>query len=105
MRFLVDEMFPPRTCRELTARGHDAVHVRDRGVDARPDVEVAAVARAEQRTLVTENAQDFATDAGIVVLFVLKSRLPSGGLHVHLAELVHRWAEDTPDPYVGPHWP
>jgi hypothetical protein len=98
-------MFPPRTCGELADRGHDAVHVRDQGVDARPDVEVAAVARAEERVLVTENAQDFATEPGIVVLFVLKSRLRAGGLHVHLAALVDGWARANPDPYLGPHWP
>jgi len=98
-------MYPPRACAELTSRDHDAVHVRDRGVDARPDTEVAAVARAEERVLVSENARDFACEPGIVVLFVLTSRLPAGGLHVHLADLVHRWAEENPDPYVGPHWP
>ncbi len=48
-------MFPPGTCAHLTQRGHDAVHVRDRGVDARPDFEVAMVAVREERVLVTES--------------------------------------------------
>jgi hypothetical protein len=38
MRFLID-----------AERGHDAVHVRDRRVDARPDPEVAAFAARERR--------------------------------------------------------
>ncbi|MGH3601169.1 MAG: DUF5615 family PIN-like protein, partial [Pseudonocardiaceae bacterium] len=42
MRFLIDEMFPPETCLRLVERGHDAVGVRDLGVNARPDREVAA---------------------------------------------------------------
>lgn len=105
MKFLLDEMFPPRTCAELVAFGHDAVHVRDRGIDARPDVEVAAVARAEGRVLVTENVRDFAAEHGIVLLVALKSRLPPAGMHVHLAGLVDRWADANPDPYVGVHWP
>jgi predicted nuclease of predicted toxin-antitoxin system len=46
---LIDQMFPHATCELLDDRGHDAVHVhvRDRGVDARPDAEVVAVAAAE----------------------------------------------------------
>lgn len=105
MRLLIDQMFPHATCRQLAARGHDAVHVRDRGVDARPDPEVAAVARAEGRALVTENVKDFAGEHGVVVVCVLKSRLPSPGMDVHLATLLATWAEANPQPYVGLHWP
>ncbi len=47
-------------CQRLAERGHDAVQVRDRGVDARPDTEVAALAARENRVLVTENVKDFA---------------------------------------------
>jgi hypothetical protein len=105
VRFLVDEMFPSATCEQLVADGHDAVHVRDRGVDARPDAEVATVAAAEERIVVTENVRDFAHEQGIVVLCVLKSRLPAGAMHVHLATLVSSWAEHHRDPYRGLHWP
>jgi hypothetical protein len=105
VRFLVDQMFPPATCAQLERHGHDAVHVRDRGVDARPDPEVAAVAAAEGRALVTENVKDFARERGIVVVCVLKSRLPPAGMHVHLAALLDAWAKANPSPYVGLHWP
>lgn len=105
MRFLIDQMFAPATCSRLGEHGHDAVHVRDRGVDARPDPEVAAVAAAEGRALVTENVKDFAGVRGVVVVCVLKARLPGGGMDVHLAAMLDRWAQANPDPYVGLHWP
>jgi 3-hydroxyisobutyrate dehydrogenase-like beta-hydroxyacid dehydrogenase len=103
--FLLDEMFPPGTCRQLADRGHDAVHVRDRGVDARPDREAAAVAARESRVLVTENVKDFADERDLVIVCVLKSRLPASGMAEHLAALLAAWAAADPDPYVGLHWP
>ena len=98
-------MFPHATCELLNDRGHDAVHVRDRGVDARPDAEVVAVAAAEARVIVTETVKDFAGVHGVTVLCVLKSRLPPQGMHVHLTELLDKWAMDHPEPYLGLHWP
>jgi len=105
VRFLIDEMFPPGTCAHLAQRGHDAVHVRDRGLDARPDSEVATVAVREERVLVTENVKDFAGERGIAVVCMLKSRLPPQGMDVHLASVLDRWAALNPEPYLGPHWP
>lgn len=105
MRFLIDQMFPPATCERLAEHGHDAVHVRDRGIDARPDPEVAAVAVAEGRAFVTENVKDFAGEVGLVVVCVLKSRLPAAGMHVHVAALLQQWVQANPEPYVGLHWP
>jgi uncharacterized protein with PIN domain len=105
VRFLVDEMFPPTTCRHLAERGHDAVHVRDRGVNARPDPEVSAVATQEGRVLVTENVKDFARVEGVVIVCVLKSRLRIRRMDEHLAAILDAWAEGNPDPYVGLHWP
>lgn len=105
MRFLIDEMFPPKTCTLLAQRGHDAVHVRDRGVDARPDREVAAVAARENRALVTENVKDFATERDLAIVSVLKSRLPTEGMAQRLADLLDTWATANPQPYLGLHWP
>lgn len=105
MRFLIDEMFPPKTCTLLAQRGHDAVHVRDRGVDARPDREVAAVAARENRALVTENVKDFATERDLAIVSVLKSRLPTKGMAQRLADLLDTWATANPQPYLGLHWP
>lgn len=105
MRFLIDAMFPPAVCARLAERGHDAVHVRDCGLDAHPDTEVAAVASEERRALVTENVKDFARIAGIVVVCVLKSRLRARGMDVHLAAVLDDWAGANANPYVGLHWP
>lgn len=105
MRFLVDEMFPPATCGHLTEHGHDAVHVRDRGLDGRPDDEVAALARAEDRVLVTENVKDFGPRPGLTVVCVLKSRLPASGMASHLSTVLATWASRDEHPYVGLHWP
>jgi hypothetical protein len=105
VRFLIDEMFPRRTCARLTELGHDAVHVRDRGIDARPDREVVAVAVHEHRVLVTENVKDFAAERDVVIVCALKSRMPAEGMSEHLANLLDRWAGSHPDPYLGLHWP
>lgn len=86
-------------------RGHDALHVRDLGLDARPDREVAAAAGREGRALVTENVKDFAAEHDIVVVCVLKSQLTQHGMDVHLASVLDQWAATNPDPYVGLHWP
>ena len=105
MRFLIDGMFPPATGEPLSACGHDPVHVRHRGVDARPDPEVAAVAAREDRALVTENVKDFVGEHGLVIVCVLKSRLRQKGMAEHLAATLDAWAQAHPDPYLGLHWP
>ena|SRR5882757_5636713 len=98
-------MFPAATCRHLVAQGHDAVHVRDRGVDARPDREVASVAARENRALVTENVKDFAGEHDLVVVCILKSRLPAKGMAEQLAAVLDKWAAVNAEPYHGLHWP
>lgn len=105
MRFLIDEMFPPATCPQLAERGHHAVHVRDRGLDAHSDAEVAALAAREERVLVTENVKDFARCDGIVVVCALKSRLRARGMDQDLAAVLDAWARANHEPYVGLHWP
>ncbi len=105
MRFLIDERFPPSTCTLLLERGHNAVHVRELGLDGRPDAEVAQAAVREDRALVTENVRDFAAERDIAVICVLKSRLPARGMATHLAAMLDAWAAKHPDPYRGLHWP
>ena len=107
MRFLIDEMFPRAVCPLLAEDGHDARHVRDIGLAASPDAEVAEAARREGRVLVTENVKDFAAEPDLVIVCVLKSRLGTGGrgLHRRLAAMLAAWARGDPEPYVGLHWP
>jgi Domain of unknown function (DUF5615) len=105
--FVIDEMFPTATAALLRdTYGHKAIHVAEAGLRAADDAQVAAVARAEGRAVVTENAADFAAERDVVLVFVLKKNLPAGGGQAAaLAKILDRWAQDHPDPYLGPHWP
>lgn len=105
--FLIDEMFPTAAAELLrTSYGHDAVHVAEAGLRAADDTQVAAAARAEGRAVVTENVVDFAAERDLVLVFVLKKNLPSGGGQAAaLAKILDRWQKDHPDPYLGHHWP
>ena len=105
--FLIDEMFPIATAALLRdTYGQDAVHVAEAGLRAAEDTQVAAVARGEGRAVVTENVADFAAERDVVLVFVLKKNLPAGGGQAAaLAKVLDRWAQQYPDPYLGPHWP
>ena len=60
MRFFIDECVSPSLSRHLNNSGlHDAIHPRDRGRLREPDRVVFARAIAEDRIVVTENADDF----------------------------------------------
>jgi hypothetical protein len=105
--FLIDEMFPAAVALLLRATyGHDAVRVTEIGLRAADDAQVAAAARAQGRAVVTENVADFAAERDVVLVFVLKKNLPAGGGQAAaLAKALDHWAQDQPEPYLGPHWP
>lgn len=105
--FLIDEMFPITTSELLRETyGQDAVHVAEAGLRAAEDEQVAALARAEGRAIVTENVSDFATERDVALVFVLKRKLPAGaGQGEALAAVLDGWAKANPEPYLGPHWP
>lgn len=71
MRFLVDAALSPQVGQTLCAAGHDAVHVRDFGLQTAPDDMVLDLALRERRVLVSADA-DFAT-----LLAIRGSRAPS----------------------------
>lgn len=106
-RFLLDEMYPRAAAARLRERhGHDAVHVADVGLRATDDADIAAVARVENRVLVTENVANFASEHDLVLVIVPKRKLLAGGAHAPaLADLLPRWATTNPDPHLGGHWP
>lgn len=107
IRFLVDEMYATEVAVQLRDKhGRDAVHVAEVGLRATEVTHIAAVARAEGRALVTENVADFAGETDLVLVVVPKKTLPAGGGQAAaLASLLHHWAEATPTPYLGAHWP
>jgi hypothetical protein len=104
---LIDEMFPSEAAELLrSSYGHDAHHVSELGLGASEDSEIASVARAQGRALVTENVADFSAERDVILVFVLKRSLPAGkGQAAALARLIDRWTKDNPRPYVGIHWP
>jgi hypothetical protein len=60
LKLLLDEMFSPLIAAELRARGHDAVAIKEREEwRSLSDPDVVALARAEQRAVVTANLRDF----------------------------------------------
>lgn len=106
-RLLLDEMWPARAA-ELLRDDYerDAAHVRELGLHAADDADIARFARAEGWAVVTENVSDFAREPDVVLVFVLKRSLPAGAAQAAaLAVLLDRWAQEHPDPYLGAHWP
>ena len=60
MKFLVDNALSPRLADALAEAGHDAVHVRSRGLQAATDPQLFEVAAAEGRTILSADT-DFGT--------------------------------------------
>jgi predicted nuclease of predicted toxin-antitoxin system len=115
VRFLLDEMFPVGAAEELRSAGHDAASVAELDLLATPDAEIFGRAVTDDRVIVTENFQDFATllelrstreERLFPVVFVRKSSLPKGARRMShaLAERLVRWCENNPEPYRHAHW-
>lgn len=87
MRFLVDAQLPPAMAAWLRARGHDAHHVREFGLDAVPDHEVVRRAVADQAIIVTKDSDFSRLSANSPGCRVLWLRLGNGTVNSLLRRL------------------
>lgn len=69
MKFLIDNALSPIVATDLRAAGHDAVHVRDLGMQRSSDDEILARAAAEHRIVVSAD-----TDFGPLLATRMKAR-------------------------------
>jgi predicted nuclease of predicted toxin-antitoxin system len=94
MRFLVDNALSPLVALGLREAGHDAIHVRDLGLQAAEDEEVFARAGSDDRVIVSADT-DFGTLVALrnerkpsVILFRrTRQRRPEGQVRLLLANL------------------
>lgn len=91
MKFLVDNNLSPLLAESLKAAGHDAVHVRDLGLQAATDEVVLEQARSEERVLVSADT-DFGTllaRSGAANPSVLLIRRLSGRRAAEQSAIIH----------------
>jgi hypothetical protein len=84
LRFLIDNALSPVVAEVLVGAGHDALRVRDLGMQAATDEEIFEIAISEGRTIVSADT-DFGTILALrktaepsVLLFPAFLRAPSG---------------------------
>ena len=59
MKLLLDELYTKEIAVQLRTLGHDVVAISELNLDGTKDPALMAIAAAERRTLVTNNARDF----------------------------------------------
>ena len=77
MKFFIDECLSPRLAKVLNASGYDAFHPRDVSRLGERDDQVLKQCPEEDRTIVTNNAQDFRRLVGRVEIHPGLVILPS----------------------------
>ena len=98
VRFLLDMGLARTTARLLRSQGHDAVHLRDQGLQRLNDDDIIEKARIEERVILTHDL-DFGRIIALsqgrlpsVVTFRLSNMQPSQVNH-YLAQVLDRFAE------------
>lgn len=99
MRFLTDMGISPATAAWLRALGHDAIHLRDEGLNRLADPEVLQKAGDEKRILVTCDL-DFGYLVAVgglslpsIILFRLSNMLPDN-VELHLVEVLDTFGDE-----------
>jgi predicted nuclease of predicted toxin-antitoxin system len=84
VRFLIDQCLSPDLASDLTAAGHDVIHLRQLGLQRAKDPEVLHVARQQHRVLLSADtdfgtllAQSAATDPSVIIFRRLTGRHPA----------------------------
>lgn len=98
MRFLADMGLAQSTVAFLGAQGHDAVHLRDHGLQRLEDIEIVQKARAEGRVILTHDL-DFGRIVALgggrvpsMITFRLGDMRPSQVNH-YLVRVLERFTE------------
>jgi hypothetical protein len=97
-------MLPPNTAERLAAAGYDVTSPARLGAHNLPDDTLIALAAADYRVIVTENASDFAAVTVCPVLLVHKAWWPQESLASKLADALDRWAGVNEHPGNWAHW-
>jgi len=99
MRFLADMGISPHAVIWLCNQGHDAIHIRDEGLERFADADILAKSRQEGRIVLTSDLDfgDLLAASGellpSVIIFRMQNMRPEN-VQKHLAIVLDRYSEE-----------